>query len=726
MNAETFCAPVLAATVNGVYQGVILTLLVGVFLRLFTRTNAATRHAVWFVSLALVGVIIPAHYWLRRPAFDADKGSGTASTESAPVSAHEPVLREPQAFLPFPFDENLPGDEGALTTEVPLQPLPFVQPPAQDHPDGETPVIISSSRVPDEQISFNENAAAWLGGLSNPISAASRLPGPIDRGLGLARKHLLQPVSWSIGSRTGFSAAAVLVCLWLAISAFRLALLVLRLMRLRKLTVGAYCPGPELEALFARLCAIGRVNRRVGLMVSARQRSPLVLGFFHPVVLIPADLAGQSDLTEAQHVLAHELAHVRRFDDWANLFQHFIQAVLFFHPSVWWITRKLSLEREIACDDHVLHQSGGPRSYALVLASVAKRISQKAPVLAPGVWNSNSQLQQRISMILNTRRNSSPALAKARLASIISATAVIGLAAVQIGPRVVFAEAPSAVPAAILPAPAGSATPAPSAVVPSGEIVSPPAVVSLVAQADSPGVEPGPKFKTDVRREDAAEAPEVVPPEPPDAPSFDAAPPAAPHVARMSKPGRAPRPGSADADSDGDGSIEGRVRRLEKMVQDLMVQQKVKHAHGDIYFKDGADKESEMAKQEFMIKQQDLDRIKASAERQAARAAEQAQRAAEQAKRATKDLQARLEQDQAGQGEFREGFQRQIEALRKARESLGQEMERLDRQIQKLEKEQQHSNKDRDKDRDKDQQRRSEAPIEKLQAQVTPTPEIAQ
>ena len=493
MRAETLCAPLVAATVNGVYQGIILTLLVGVLLRLFTRTNAATRHAVWFISLALVAVIIPAHYWLRRPVVEADKGSRPALTGSAPVSANEIASPEPEAFLPFPFDANLPGDSEELTIQAPLLSLPFAHHSIADPVEGGVSIIAGSGLVTDRPISSNEAAVVGPDGLSNRVPPISRFRRAIDLGFGLAPKYLVQPVSWSVGSRTGLSVAAALVCVWLAMSAGRLALLALRLMRLGKLTEGASCPRPEIQALFERLRTNGKVNRNVELMVSARHRSPLVLGFFHPVVLIPADLAGQPDLTEPQLVLAHELAHVRRYDDWANLFQHIIQAVLFFHPSVWWINKKLSLEREIACDDHVLHQSGGPRSYALVLASVAKRISQRAPVLAPGVWNSNSQLQQRISMILNTRRNSSPALAKARLASLISATAVIGVAALQLGPRVVFAEAQSAVPVAVLAATSDSAPAAHSSVVSTSKVISPvPAVVSLVAQADSPRVEPGP------------------------------------------------------------------------------------------------------------------------------------------------------------------------------------------------------------------------------------------
>src|SRR5207247_2484980 len=81
------------------------------------------------------------------------------------------------------------------------------------------------------------------------------------------------------------------------------------------------------------------------------------------------------------------------------------------HPAVWWISKRLSLEREIACDDYVLQSSAQPHAYALLLANLAARLQRCPPLLAPGASNNKTQLQQRIDMILNTRRNTSPRLA---------------------------------------------------------------------------------------------------------------------------------------------------------------------------------------------------------------------------------------------------------------------------------------------------------------------------
>ena len=76
---------------------------------------------------------------------------------------------------------------------------------------------------------------------------------------------------------------------------------------------------------------------------------------------------------ELNSILIHELAHLRRWDDWTNLGQQILKALLFFHPAVWWIESKLALEREMACDDAVLAKTANPRGYAQCLISVAEK-----------------------------------------------------------------------------------------------------------------------------------------------------------------------------------------------------------------------------------------------------------------------------------------------------------------------------------------------------------------
>src|SRR5262249_3566384 len=117
-----------------------------------------------------------------------------------------------------------------------------------------------------------------------------------------------------------------------------------------------------------------------------------------------------------------------------------VQATFIFHPAVWWVSKRLVLERELACDDWVLDQGTRPQAYALLLAELASRISRRPLLLAPGVSTTKSELQQRINMILNTRRNASPRLATSRLAIITSAATLTAALAVYFAPRLALAQ----------------------------------------------------------------------------------------------------------------------------------------------------------------------------------------------------------------------------------------------------------------------------------------------
>ena len=108
---------------------------------------------------------------------------------------------------------------------------------------------------------------------------------------------------------------------------------------------------------------------------------------------------------ELKYILLHELAHLGRRDDWTNLAQKVLKALFFFLPSVWWIERRLSLDREMACDDAVLAHSGTPRGYAECLAHVAERSFLRRQIaLAQAAVGRVRQLTTRVAMILDPNR----------------------------------------------------------------------------------------------------------------------------------------------------------------------------------------------------------------------------------------------------------------------------------------------------------------------------------
>jgi beta-lactamase regulating signal transducer with metallopeptidase domain len=145
--------------------------------------------------------------------------------------------------------------------------------------------------------------------------------------------------------------------------------------------------------------------RGVQLCVSDQLRVPTAIGFRKALVVIPSWTMRELSTTELNAILLHELAHLRRRDDWTNLVQKIVGALLFFHPAVWWIEKKLSLEREMACDDLVLAQTASPRAYAECLVSLAeKSFLRRGIALAQAAVDRLRQVTLRVSQILDIDR----------------------------------------------------------------------------------------------------------------------------------------------------------------------------------------------------------------------------------------------------------------------------------------------------------------------------------
>jgi beta-lactamase regulating signal transducer with metallopeptidase domain len=124
-----------------------------------------------------------------------------------------------------------------------------------------------------------------------------------------------------------------------------------------------------------------RIWLPVRLCESALVEVPTVIGWLRPVVLLPVStLAGLSP-AQLEALLAHELAHVRRFDYLVNLVQTFGETLLFYHPAVWWVSRRMRVEREHCCDDAAVVACGDAVGYARALAAL-EGLRAIAPTLA--------------------------------------------------------------------------------------------------------------------------------------------------------------------------------------------------------------------------------------------------------------------------------------------------------------------------------------------------------
>ncbi|MEZ0274346.1 MAG: penicillin-binding transpeptidase domain-containing protein, partial [Roseimicrobium sp.] len=102
---------------------------------------------------------------------------------------------------------------------------------------------------------------------------------------------------------------------------------------------------------------------------------------------------------EVEMILAHEFAHLRRHDYLVNLLQSVVETLFFYHPAVWWISRRIRREREHACDDAAVRATGDTAGYARALMQMAARASTPTPHLALAV-RGKGELRTRIERLL--------------------------------------------------------------------------------------------------------------------------------------------------------------------------------------------------------------------------------------------------------------------------------------------------------------------------------------
>ena len=164
--------------------------------------------------------------------------------------------------------------------------------------------------------------------------------------------------------------------------------------------------GP-LAALVNELVGQLGIERRVTLLRSETEM-PLTWGIIRPQILIPADAENWS--TDQQHaVLLHELAHIQRWDWLTQTISHISCAIYWFNPLIWFADRRLRLERERACDDHVLTNGCRATDYASHLLEIAR--TSRPPIFAARAAVAMAQpswIEKRLRVILATDRNRSP------------------------------------------------------------------------------------------------------------------------------------------------------------------------------------------------------------------------------------------------------------------------------------------------------------------------------
>jgi len=139
----------------------------------------------------------------------------------------------------------------------------------------------------------------------------------------------------------------------------------------------------DILSLVESLCAQMHITRRVPVFVSEHLSVPGVIGCIWPSLLLPVSVTTGIAPEDLKAILSHELTHIKRYDYLVNVFQMVIEALLFFNPVIWWISRQIRIEREACCDAASIAFTGQRLKYAEVLVAWTARLREN--VLAPTV-----------------------------------------------------------------------------------------------------------------------------------------------------------------------------------------------------------------------------------------------------------------------------------------------------------------------------------------------------
>ncbi|MGZ5926693.1 MAG: M56 family metallopeptidase [Rhizomicrobium sp.] len=158
-------------------------------------------------------------------------------------------------------------------------------------------------------------------------------------------------------------------------------------------------PSPRILEICQELQRQLGLNRAIRYLECGWLQAPAVIGWIRPIVLLP--VFALTGLSEAQlrAVIAHELAHVRRLDSLVNLLQILIETLLFYHPAIWWLNKRIRAERELCCDEIAVSLTGNRLEYAKALTLMADW--ERPPALAMAA--NRGPLSERIFHILGKK-----------------------------------------------------------------------------------------------------------------------------------------------------------------------------------------------------------------------------------------------------------------------------------------------------------------------------------
>jgi formylglycine-generating enzyme required for sulfatase activity/beta-lactamase regulating signal transducer with metallopeptidase domain len=367
---------------HSLWQFTLIAVVLGVVLALIPRRAANVRYLTACVALLAMLIVGATTYGLLPAPAPSPEVEVIAS-----ITVEEPVEVEPDLVEPEPMIDLYPTfNPEAYPSMFPLGPLPEVETSA---PVPASPVVVAEreepviSETPPEEAE-EDAVAPWISGLSIVwilgvfvLSIRNIGGGCVAFGL---RRRGTEPLPELIAERI-----AVLA-----------------------------------QKMGFRRSILGRLSSRIDV--------PSVVGAVRPVILLPVSLATGVPAAQLDAMLAHELAHIRRYDFLINMLQRAAETLLFYHPAVWWTSRCIRREREHACDDLAVRVCGDSAPLAEALAAMAaSRLPTQAALGASGPRSSSTL--QRVRRLLNVKSES---IGPAKIAASVLSLALL-VTAVAVG-----------------------------------------------------------------------------------------------------------------------------------------------------------------------------------------------------------------------------------------------------------------------------------------------------
>ncbi|MCA9058569.1 MAG: M56 family metallopeptidase, partial [Planctomycetaceae bacterium] len=294
------------------WQFTVLAMLVAFVDYLMRRGSAAQRYLVQLAGLSLT-ILLPLMTWMLLPTVPAEIATAEPSVElSAHSSRKEPAQKSAESDL----------------------------------------VAVETATVMSEIADVDS-------GNTSAVSAVAEAP--VSRG----------PTVWdSIAASIEPWLPALVSCWHCGVLLFSLRLLLSWFTVWRLRTVGISPVEQRIEDCLRRLLQHLRIQRHVVIRQSALITAPIVVGCFRSIILLPVGLLAGMTTEQVEAIIAHELVHVRRYDFLVNLAQTIIETMFFYHPAVWWMSRRLRIERENCCDDEVVGILGNRLDYGRALLAI--------------------------------------------------------------------------------------------------------------------------------------------------------------------------------------------------------------------------------------------------------------------------------------------------------------------------------------------------------------------